>query len=64
MAVDNTNNNTNSLTNVSEVSPGDEITADTFQEMLDTLDALVSHNHTYTDDYTTNCECNCGRGKL
>lgn len=52
----------------SDKSAGDAITADTFQQMLNVLNDLVSHNHTFYDDYTTVCECqcacDCGRGTL
>lgn len=43
---------------------GDVIDAASFRQMVDTLDALIQHNHTFTDDYTSNCQCNCGRGSL
>lgn len=43
---------------------GETITADTFRQMVDVLDALIQHNHTFRDDYTSNCQCNCGRGSL
>lgn len=45
-------------------SVGDVIDAASFRQMVDTLDALIQHNHTFTDDYTSNCQCNCGRGSL
>lgn len=37
----------------------DTITADTYRQMLDVLEALASHNHIFYDDYTTVCECQC-----
>lgn len=40
-------------------STGDTITADTFRQMLDVLDTLANHNHTFYDDYNTVCECQC-----
>ena len=47
---------------------GNTITSDTFQQMLNVLEDLVAHNHTFYDDYTTVCECqcqcDCGRGTL
>jgi len=42
----------------------DTITAAHFTQMLDIVDSLVSHGHTFYDDYSTNCECQCGRGSL
>ena len=45
-------------------APGNNITATTFNQMIDVLDALVDHSHTFNDDYTSNCQCNCGRGSL
>jgi hypothetical protein len=47
---------------------GDQISADTFRQMLDVLENLQSHNHIFYDDYTTVCECQCacacGRGTV
>jgi hypothetical protein len=45
-------------------STGNPITADTFNQMINILDALAAHSHTFTDDYTDNCQCNCSRGSL
>lgn len=42
----------------------DTITAAHFTEMLDIVDSLVSHGHTFYDDYSTNCQCQCQRGSL
>jgi hypothetical protein len=38
---------------------GETITADTYRQMLDVLEALASHNHIFYDDYNTVCECQC-----
>jgi hypothetical protein len=35
------------------------IQASTFNSMLNVLEALNNHGHTYYDDYTTVCECQC-----
>jgi hypothetical protein len=43
---------------------GNAIGAYEFRQMIAVLDQLRSHTHTYTDDYTSNCQCNCGRGSL
>lgn len=43
---------------------GNTIDAATFRQMIDTMDALIQHNHTFSDDYTSNCQCNCSRGTL
>lgn len=40
-------------------NPGDQVDADTFQQMLNVLDDLTDHSHTVTDDYTSVCQCNC-----
>jgi len=40
------------------------ITAAHFTQMLDIVDSMVDHGHTFTDDYSTNCECQCQRGSL
>ena len=43
---------------------GSTIDAASFREMVNTLDALIQHSHTFTDDYTSNCQCNCQRGSI
>ena len=44
---------------------GNTIDAQSFQDMVTILDQLRSHTHTFVDDYTTNCQCNCAcRGIL
>jgi hypothetical protein len=51
---------------VTEKAVGDDITTDTFLQMLQVLDNLTDHTHIFYDDYSTNCNCNCacacGRG--
>lgn len=42
----------------------DTIDAASFRQMVDILDNLRDHTHTFTDDYTSNCQCNCSRGSL
>ncbi len=51
-------------TAASNKAAGDTITADTYRTMINTLDAMIEHSHTYTDSFITNCQCNCGRGNL
>jgi hypothetical protein len=54
--------NTSSAVVGSEVpakTAGENITADTYRQMLDVLEALASHNHIFYDDYNTVCECQC-----
>jgi len=45
---------------------GDQISADTFRQMLTILKDMRNHTHQYFDDYTTvcQCQCNCQRGTL
>jgi hypothetical protein len=43
---------------------GQTITAAHFSAMLDIVDSMTSHGHDFTDDYNTNCECQCQRGSL
>ena len=43
---------------------GEGIGAYEFRKMIEVLDQLRGHTHTFTDDYTSNCQCNCGRGSL
>lgn len=59
MGNENTSTNTTTAGEVSEKSAGDEISADTFRDMLDVLEDLAGHNHIFYDDYTTVCECQC-----
>ena len=42
-----------------DVVPGQVIGAATFATMLNVLNALNQHVHTYYDDYTTVCQCQC-----
>jgi hypothetical protein len=44
---------------VSSKSTGNNISADTFNQMLDVLDDLATHSHIFYDDYATVCECQC-----
>ena len=58
MGVENTST-VNIGTEVAAKAAGDNITADTYRQMLDVLEALASHNHIFYDDYNTVCECQC-----
>jgi len=58
MGVENTST-TEVGTAVPAKAAGDNITADTYRQMLDVLEALASHNHIFYDDYNTVCECQC-----
>jgi len=51
-------------TAVDTKAAGETIDAATFRQMVDTLDAMIQHTHTFTDNYTSNCQCNCSRGSL
>lgn len=44
---------------VSTVTPTQEIDDQTFKDMLNVLNELVSHTHIFYDDYSTACNCNC-----
>jgi hypothetical protein len=46
-------------TPVASKAANDTVTADTYRQMLDVLEALASHNHIFYDDYNTVCECQC-----
>lgn len=50
------------LGNVSAVSPGTVITANTYRSMLTVIEGMLQHNHTVVDTYWSNCECQCGGG--
>jgi len=49
-------------TDVDSKATGEEISADSFQQMVDILDSLLEHQHNFTDTYISNCECECGGG--
>jgi hypothetical protein len=40
-------------------SAGNVITAASLAQMAGVLQDLLTHNHTFYDDYTTVCECQC-----
>jgi hypothetical protein len=41
------------------LSPGVAISSNMFIEMIDALEAVLDHNHTYVDGWHSNCQCNC-----
>lgn len=63
MVADNTNLFTAPGSTTAKTS-GQTIDAASFRQMVDVLDALIQHSHTFNDDYTSNCQCNCGRGSI
>lgn len=67
MAIENTTS-ADSGQGVTQKVAGNDITPDTFLQMLQILDNLTDHTHVFYDDYSTNCNCNCncacGRGSL
>jgi hypothetical protein len=64
MTADNTSQFTSGAGAVAGKAAGETITAAHFTQMLDIVDTLVSHGHTFTDDYNSNCQCQCQRGSL
>jgi len=38
---------------------GEQISADTFRQMVNILKDMREHTHQYYDDYTTVCQCQC-----
>lgn len=57
-----TNENTSTYSGsgaASDKTAGQTITADTFNQMINVLETLASHNHIFYDDYNTVCECQC-----
>lgn len=50
------------LGNVSTVSPGTVITANSYRSMLTVIEGMLQHTHTVVDTYWSNCECQCGGG--
>lgn len=47
---------------------GNEISVDSFLQMLNILEEMKVHNHTMPDQYTTvcqcQCDCSCGKGLI
>lgn len=64
IVTDTTNNFTSPTAAVGAKAAGDVIDAESFRQMVDILDGLIQHSHTFTDDYTANCQCNCNRGSI
>jgi hypothetical protein len=67
MGTENTSS-ANTRAGSANVAAGDSITASRYQAMINVLEDLISHSHTFYDDYTTVCECqcqcDCSRGTL
>jgi hypothetical protein len=40
------------------------ITAAKFRSLIDMLDTYMQHSHTFSDEYNSNCQCQCGRGSI
>jgi|SaaInlV_135m_DNA_1039713.scaffolds.fasta_scaffold01841_4 hypothetical protein len=63
-----TSTSTTSASGATDTSTGAEISAAKYRDMVSVLDELISHNHSFYDDYTTvcdcQCQCDCGRGAL
>jgi hypothetical protein len=64
MVADVTSTFTANNTAIATKTVGSTIDAASFRAMVNTLDALIQHSHTFTDDYTSNCQCNCQRGSI
>jgi hypothetical protein len=64
IVTDNTSIFTSSANTAPDKVAGDVIDAASFRQMVDILDGLIQHSHTFTDDYTSNCQCNCSRGSI
>lgn len=64
IVTDTTSAVTSGSANTTPKATGDVIDAASFRQMVDLLDTLVNHQHTFSDDYTSNCQCNCGRGSI
>jgi len=63
-----TSTSTTSASGATDTSTGAEISAAKYRDMVSVLNELISHNHSFYDDYTTvcdcQCQCDCGRGAL
>lgn len=64
--------NNDNLGAASGTAPGEQgqtaqntqITAAKFRSLIDMLDTYMQHSHTFSDDYSSNCQCQCGRGSI
>lgn len=65
MAGDNTTATTTGHS-VAAAPAGSVVQATTINQMMNVLESLLGHTHTYYDDYGSNCNCNCNctRGSL
>jgi len=66
MAVENSGGPSKTPGEAGSKASGDQISADTFRQMLTILKDMRNHTHQYFDDYNTvcQCQCNCQRGTL
>lgn len=64
MVTDNTSTFVSNETRTTNKTTGAVIDAASFRHMVTILDGLIQHSHTFTDDYTSNCQCNCNRGSI
>ena len=64
IVTDTTSTVTSGAPAVATKAAGEVIDAASFRQMVDILDSLVNHQHTFSDDYTANCQCNCNRGSI
>lgn len=46
------------------VTAGTQITAAKFRSLIDSIDTYLQHSHTFSDEYRSNCQCQCGRGSI
>jgi hypothetical protein len=49
---------------VDAATSGTAITAAKFRSLIDVLDVYLQHSHTFSDEYRSNCQCQCGRGSI
>lgn len=55
---------TSTTNEIPEKNSSDVITHDEFLDMIDVLEALENHTHTYNDKYYANCQCQCSSGGM
>jgi hypothetical protein len=65
MAADNTSGpSVGAPADPGQAAQNTQITAAKFRSLIDMLDTYMQHSHTFTDDYQSNCQCQCGRGSI
>ena len=64
MAIEDTNEYISSQPAVGDKLAGQVIDAESFRDMVNILDSLLDHQHNFSDNYVSNCECQCSNSTI